>query len=604
MKPSVFRIAAACAGLAISAFAAQPATPGQASLTLGNNDAQFCYTHENEWTLTKALKEGSPAGPYATGQTVIWTVTAVKSSGATTFTVHGGLTVTNTGSAPATIGNIVINLQKNNSPKKGSNASHVSLAANVADSTNGDAATSANIVANGSAENAATNAAWGVNNYTTAGAKGTFVETAGSGALSFTDASNNTLFSLVPQPVIPVGQSITLLYHATFSTSILPAPGTSLRVEALVTFGNSGLRGGSGSTASNIDINGNGVVDADEANVRTVASRVTRAVPALEECNDSVSVADFATDLTTTGTVSWSGDAGFGSAVISTSGTFDVSVVVDGGALGGQICNKATLLGTGSGGTLNVIVGTTTGIIGYTPVVVDPITGATSGGDPIYGPVPVYATYECCKGVSLEADHCVTVGALPPDGPPVNGDFCSYSQGGLGGSGVPFNQLNANFATLFPAGVEVGIPGAGGYSMKFTTATAVQDYLPTGGPANKLTADSVNPTSTSAGQFGGQVLALKLNIALSDAGVTTTGFGDLIYCNAGDSLHGQTVRQILAAAETAIGGGALPAGYTYATLAGLCANLDLSFDGKDATYLNCGVVSAWATSYLRKYPCP
>src|SRR5262249_39918455 len=151
-------------------------------------------------TLSKAVT-GSTVNNGA--GTVTWTINATKSDGGTTFTVHGAVTVTNTGSAAATIGNIVVNLQKPNSPKKGSNAPYVSIAADVADATNGDGATSANIVAAGSQEDAATNAAWLTNNYTVAGVKGTFTEKPGkSGSLEFTDASNNTVFSLVPQPII------------------------------------------------------------------------------------------------------------------------------------------------------------------------------------------------------------------------------------------------------------------------------------------------------------------------------------------------------------------------------------------------------------------
>src|SRR5438093_1719270 len=201
-------------------FAASGGTP-QASITLQNSDAKYCYTHNNTWTLAKEITGNTVENGVGT---VTWTVTATKdSSGAPTFTVQGGLTVTNTGTAPATIGNIVVNLQKPNSPKKGSNASYVSVAADVADATNGDGATSAKIVAAGSQENPATNAAWGTNNYTVTGAQGTFVETSGSGPLSFTDASNNTVFSLVPQLSLAPNQSITLLYSASFSTTILSA---------------------------------------------------------------------------------------------------------------------------------------------------------------------------------------------------------------------------------------------------------------------------------------------------------------------------------------------------------------------------------------------
>ena len=241
----------------------------------------------------------------------------------------------------------MVNLQKPNSPKKGSNAPYVSIAADVADATNGDAATTANIVAAGSQENMTTNVACVTTNYIAAGAKGTFKETAGSGSLEFTDASDNSVFSLVPQPVIPVGQSITLLYDATFNTSVLPPAGTQMRVEALVTFGNAGARGGGGSTATNIEINGNGVIDADEANVRTVPSRVALAAfpTSPDQCNDSVTVTD--TGATATGTVTTSNPVGFDAfpAVISSTTSWDVSVDVDWRHHGGSVCNEANLAG-------------------------------------------------------------------------------------------------------------------------------------------------------------------------------------------------------------------------------------------------------------------
>jgi hypothetical protein len=177
---------ALAAGLVFAAGGGAP----QASITLTNSDAKYCYTSNNLWDLSKTVTGNTVENGVGT---VTWTVTATKdSSGAPTFTVHGGLTVTNSGTAPATIGNIVVNLQKPNSPKRGSNAPYVSIAADVANATNGDAATSAKIVAAGSQENQATNAAWLTNNYTVSGAQGTFTETAGSGTLEFTDASDNT----------------------------------------------------------------------------------------------------------------------------------------------------------------------------------------------------------------------------------------------------------------------------------------------------------------------------------------------------------------------------------------------------------------------------
>ena len=211
------------------------------------------------------------------------------------------------------------------------------------------------------------------------------------------------------------------------------------------------------------------------------------------------------------------------------------------------------------------------------------------------GHLPIYATYECAPAAAGTASACAMISDLPIE-EVGDGDFTTFSQGGFGGRGAPYNLLAANFATLYPMGVEVGIPGAGGFSMKFTSAVAVQAYLPAGGTSGNLTADLINPTGSSSGVFGGQVLALKLNIALSDAAATSIGFGDLYYCEAAASLHGQTVRQILAVAETALGGGALPSGYTYASLQDLCEKLVVSFDG--------GVATAWAKPHLRETPCP
>ena len=100
---------------------------------VANSDAKYCYTHDNTWTLTKEVTGNTVDNGVGT---VTWTVTATKdSSGAPTFTVHGGLTITN----------IVVNLQKPNSPKMASNAPYVSIAADVADATMGDAATMANM---------------------------------------------------------------------------------------------------------------------------------------------------------------------------------------------------------------------------------------------------------------------------------------------------------------------------------------------------------------------------------------------------------------------------------------------------------------------------
>ena len=121
---------------------------GQASITLLNSDAVLGNFNDTAWTLAKdtAFPNISNIG------TATWEVTAAK--GATThnfLTVNGYMEVNNTGSAPATIGNIVVNLQKQTVLK--GKASWISAAADVADASSGDGATTANIVASASPEN-------------------------------------------------------------------------------------------------------------------------------------------------------------------------------------------------------------------------------------------------------------------------------------------------------------------------------------------------------------------------------------------------------------------------------------------------------------------
>src|SRR5262245_25684734 len=411
-----------------------PAYAQQASLTLENGAAAPCYHNNTEWTIDKDgvfVDHGDGTG------SALWTVTVTR--GATSnnlLTVDGYLRIRNTGTADATVGNIVVNLQKRAGTK------WVSAAVDVADATNGDAATSANIVA------AASQEAPNLYNYVKSGSQGTFSETAGSGTLEFTDAVFNTAFSLVPQIVIPPGNAIDLLYQATFNNSILAIPtGASLRSEIIVTFGNSGIRGGSGSSALNININGDtgvdnvagdglpvgqsGADDGDEKNVRSVPDRQTIVLPALEKCNDSVALSDLETDVVGTGTVSFSSfstdiGGGTGQENTSTSITRYVSVEVNGGTDGGSITNCAHLAGQSD----STIV--------YGPI--DPNTG-----------LPMFSyEFPCCTGVDLQDCSSFDVKGH------VSISACTFTQGGWGGTphgDNPAQRLSDNFAAVYPSGV-------------------------------------------------------------------------------------------------------------------------------------------------------
>ncbi len=587
-------LCAAVLAAAIDAQAAAGGTP-QASITLKASDMNFCYKQDASWTLTKTRDQIQPTVP--SGTTVTWTVTATKgdlTSAPKQICTTGLFSVTNTGSAPATIGNIVVNLQRqrlvNNKTR------WVSASADVSDATNGNAATSDNIVATASQEDPAWNAAWNSPaTYAVSGAQGTFVENSASGPVEFTDADNNTIWAITPQKSIPPGQTVNLYFNAQFNNDVLQiASGESLRTEIIVSFGNSGGRGGSGASAQNIDVNGNGSIDNDEANVRSVPTRVTRNLPVLQVCNDSVTLTDAITTSGTAAAAVSQNDIGSG---VTVSGTnfYKIIATLTGS---GIVTNEATLTGTDTSVQIQI--------------------GTDSLGNPIYANRP------CCVAVNLSASNSieVTEGTPPPF---QNGDYCTYTQGAYGAtvaagpnagqpSGAPAVLLWNSFATVYPNGVEVGIIGSGGYSMKFTTASAVAAYLPAGGIAAALTVDLTNPTSTSSGVFGGQVLTLQINVDFSDAGVTnnTTGkFGDLKFANlAGGSqinnwtlsasqaaaLNGKTVRQVLADASTALGDGSSSSLPSYV---GSISDLNELVTWLNESFDNC-VVTAGAVSYLSR----
>jgi hypothetical protein len=566
--------------LAAAAFGAKAPSAGQASITLTNCNSELCNANNTAWSLSKdpatqsiTLPDDSP--------TISWTVTATRGvTSNTVLSVFGVVTVTNTGTANATLGNITINLQK----KIANTSNWVSVAADVADATSGDAATTARIVAAASAENPVVNAALGAANYTVSGAQGTFAETAGSGALEFTDASSNTIFSLTPQISLAPGASITLLYTASFNNTALGlAAGTQVRSEALVTFGNAGLRGGSGATAANIDANGNGTIDADEANVRTVPCRISREVPALKKGNDSVTLSDAQSDVTVSGT-------GIGASNFSTNlgadNTGSGEVISTTTAAGVSV--EASCTPPGSGTITN-----TAHLNGESCFVT--VQGPQIGTDPITG-LPIYQTYQfpCVTGADLDASANATVSCEETPQPPLS--FCTYTKGGYGGPGAPGQLFNSSYLLSFPTGLTVGIADGAGprhnasWTANATGQSALKTYLTSaaGGPSTALTVDITNATSTSGGQLPRQTATLALNTAFA------TGFGNLQLCHLADgstinswtltaaqaaALNGTSVSTVQTNANNALGGNGLPAyAGSFGDLNQLVTALNESFD--------------------------
>jgi len=140
------------------------------------------------------------------------------------------------------------------------------------------------------------------------------------------------------------------------------------------------------------------------------------------------------------------------------------------------------------------------------------------------------------------------------------GQVITYTQSDWGSGGSEQLFLATNFLNVYPTSI-VFVGSSSGFSMIFDNAGSVSSYLPASGTPGPLDSNLLDPDSSSSGVFGGDLLALQLDVDFSDAGVTlgSSGipFGDLVLENYAPlpSLDGLTVRQILADANTDLAGG-------------------------------------------------
>jgi hypothetical protein len=175
------------------------------------------------------------------------------------------------------------------------------------------------------------------------------------------------------------------------------------------------------------------------------------------------------------------------------------------------------------------------------------------------------------KKVSATSNCSITIG-----GGITAGQFTTYTQGGWGApphGNNPGALLTAKFTTVYPGGsVSIG----GTYKLTFTSALGVINFLPQGSTPGKLTANATNPTTSAAGVFAGQVLALELSVDFSNKGITAAGLANLHVVSG--PLAGQTVAQVLALANSVLGGGALPSGMTISDLNNVIDAINGNFD--------------------------
>ena len=144
------------------------------------------------------------------------------------------------------------------------------------------------------------------------------------------------------------------------------------------------------------------------------------------------------------------------------------------------------------------------------------------------------------------------------------GDLTTYGEGiwgGIPGVDGGATLLVASFDSVY-AGTGGVITGSiTGSTMIFTDPFSVLTYLPSIGPYAPLNGSVLNPITTAAGAFGGDVLALEFNVDFSDAGLLPGAsgirFGDLVLENFSTLpvLNGLTVRQYLADMNKLLSGG-------------------------------------------------
>jgi len=137
---------------------------------------------------------------------------------------------------------------------------------------------------------------------------------------------------------------------------------------------------------------------------------------------------------------------------------------------------------------------------------------------------------------------------------------CDWGTNGCGFD--PIDLIADSFNDIFPNGVVIG----GNKTITFTNPDAIVKFLPSNGNPRALGSSKVNPGTSYSNEFAGNILALTLNVQISDAGVTGEGYGDRVLDSG--KLTGYTVRQVLDMANTVLGGDSsvLPAGVSLCDL--------------------------------------
>jgi len=189
-------------------------------------------------------------------------------------------------------------------------------------------------------------------------------------------------------------------------------------------------------------------------------------------------------------------------------------------------------------------------------------------------------TGSCAEGYSFETavatDNCGNVELSY-----VDEEICVYTTYSKGGWGSPSNSTpgqyrDENFDAAFPNGLTIGCANG---SFTFTSAQAIEDWLPSGGGAAVLPAGNlVNPSAdVFSNNFADQLIAAMLNTGFDaydeNLGASGANLGNLTY--ASGTFAGMSISSVIAIANDVIGG--CSTAYTGTQLQGAMEAVNLSF---------------------------
>lgn len=183
---------------------------------------------------------------------------------------------------------------------------------------------------------------------------------------------------------------------------------------------------------------------------------------------------------------------------------------------------------------------------------------------PVFSNLPGHDVVECDASLPTDlptaSDACSTATITFED---QEHDYCltdcgQYRTQTPGGWGAPANGNNpgvyrdANFDAAFPSGLQIGCTN----TLQLTSASAVEDFLPSGGTPSMLPPGTMVDPTSYGNTLAGHLVAVKLSIgfdAYDPNFAPANGYLGNLILNSGP-YTGFTVTEIVALADQAIGG--------------------------------------------------